>query len=147
MWNVFEYSGKGFLDSGTPETRGVCVCLDCDSKLTVLSSLEQMWIFLAPKCYVFPILCRFTEKLWARPAGKGGTHRRHDCATLPAARGSSCCGGKTRPVPKTGDWVLCAHRRCKPAWARPSCCLDPTAKDGEAADGNKLEEEIVSLIS
>lgn len=100
------------------------------------------------KCHIFHVLCRFTEKLRARPAGKGGSHRRHDCAALPPAWGSSCCWGKTRPVPKREGPSPVCYRWWKPAWVWPCCCLAPTAKDGEETVGNKLEEEIVSpLIS
>ena len=50
----------------------VCVCLDCDIKLTVLSSLEQMWIFLAPEQSVlsFPFFADLRKNFEQDPQGR-----------------------------------------------------------------------------
>ena len=66
---VCEYSGKGFLDSGTPETR-VCVCLDCDIKLTVLSSLEQTFLAPAPSVISFPFFADLRKNFEQDPQGR-----------------------------------------------------------------------------
>lgn len=76
--------------------------------------------------------CRFTEKLWTRSAGKGGSHWRHDSAALPTSRGSSCSWGKWPMGPQLGQSeVLCGPKWSKRAWVWHSYCLDPFAKDNE----------------
>lgn len=131
------YLGKWFSHSGTPETMAfVCVYLGRDSKLTILLYFEQMWVLPALELSVLYLLllCRFTKELRTRSTGKGGSHRRHDCAALPAAGGSPCCWGERHRAQACSQeggqspaCSLCGGKAC--VWH--PCPLDPNDNAGE----------------
>lgn len=96
-----------------------------------------MWIILAleQSVILLTLLCRFTEELWTRSAGEGGSHWRHDRAALPPTGGSPCCWGKTDSwdLACSQEWgrVLCGHTWSERATVWHSCCLDSADKDDE----------------
>lgn len=112
------------------------VYLGHDSKLTILLYLEQMWVIpvLELSVLYLPLLYRFTEELWTRSAGEGGSHWRHDCAALPATGGGPCCRGErhqgqacSQEGRQSPACSSCGVKAC--VWH--PCPLDPNDKGGE----------------
>lgn len=72
-------------------------------------------------------LCRFTEKLWARPTREGGSYRRDDRSPLSATRGSPCSRGEALcSVTAGGWWAVCpVSDKCANSVVKTSTSLIP----------------------